>query len=297
MKQGLDRQGVHQTPCSADLRRAIDEHELTLHYQAKFDCVDERTVVGVEALIRWNHPRMGELPPGCILPLAKDADLLTEVTDFTITEAIRQHASWRDQGIDLPIAVNLAPGLISDARFPDRLLNSLSEFDVPASRLTLDLKETNHVGDRGLCIDALGQLRGAGVGLALDDFGAGLSSITEIYELPLTEIKIHRELILDAARLTQARLVLRSIVRLAHALSINVTAEGVEDRSDLLCAMAAGCDWVQGTLLSAPTLPFDVADLLRRDGIRLEDKRFLDHVSDRRAAAHLSAQIASKRRI
>jgi diguanylate cyclase len=296
MKQGLDTEAVRQTLRSADLRRAIDEHELTLYYQAKFDSADERTVVGVESLIRWNHPRRGVLPPDCILPLAKDAGLLTEVTDFTITQAIRQHAAWRDQGIDLPITVNLAPGLISDAGFPDRLLNSLHEFDVPASRLTLDLKEIESVGDRGLCIDALGRLRGAGVGLALDDFGAGLNSITELYELPLTEIKIHRGLVVDAARLAQARTVLRSIVRLAHALSLNVTAEGVEDRSDLVCAMAAGCDWVQGTLLSAPTLPFGVAEFLRGDGIRLEPRGLLDGVSERRAAAHWFTQIASQRR-
>ena len=278
--------GRSSSPEAADLRRAIHEHELTLYYQPKFDCADERTVVGVEALIRWNHPQMRLLSPGCILPLAKDADLLTEVTDFTITEAIRQHASWRDQGVDLPVAVNLAPGLISDARFPERLLNSLSQFDVPPSRLTLELKETESVSDRELCVGALERLRSAGVGLALDDYGAGLSSITELYKLPFTEVKIDRELVLDAARNTQARLVLRSIVRLAHALSIDVTAEGVETRSDLLSAMAAGCDWVQGALLCEPTLPFGVAELLRGDSVRLECKRPLDRAAERRVAAH-----------
>lgn len=277
---------ITRTPAAADLRRAIDEHDLTLYYQPKFDCADERTLVGVEALIRWNHPEMGLLSPSCILPLARDANLLVEVTDFTITESIRQHAAWRDQGIDLPVSVNLAPGLISDARFPERLLNSLRQFDVLPSRLTLELKETECVGDRELCVDALERLRGAGVGLALDDYGAGLSSITELYKLPFTEVKIDRELVLDAGRNTRARLVLRSIVRLAHALSIDVTAEGVETRSDLVSAMAAGCDWMQGALLCEPTLPVSVVEVLGTDGVRLECKRPRDRAAQRRQAAH-----------
>lgn len=277
---------IVQSPRAADLRRALDEHDLMLYYQPKLDCADEQRLVGVEALIRWNHPQMGVLSPSCILPLARDANLLTEVTDFTLTEAIRQHAAWRDQGMDLPVAVNLAPGLIRDARFPERLLNSLEQFDVPASRLTLELKETESVSDRELCVHALERLRQAGVGVALDDYGAGLSSITELYKLPFTEVKIDRELVLDAAHNTQARLVLRSIVRLAHALSIDVTAEGVETRSDLVSAMAAGCDWMQGALLCEPTLPSGIARFLRSADLHVDSKRPLDRWAEQRVAAH-----------
>ena len=278
--------GRSASPKAADLRRAIHEHELTLYYQPKFDCADERTLLGVEALIRWNHPQMGVLSPGCILPLARDASLLTEVTDFTLTEAIRQHAAWRDQGIDLPVAVNLAPGLIRDTGFPERLLNGLRQFDVPPSRLTLELRETESVSDRELCVDALERLRGAGIGLALDDYGAGVSSITELYKLPFTEVKIDRELVLDAAHNTRARMVLRSIVRLAHALSIDVTAEGVETRSDLLSAMAAGCDWVQGALLCEPTHPFGLERFLHNGGGRVERNRTLNRAAEQQLAAH-----------
>ena len=278
--------GRSASPKAADLRRAIHEHELTLYYQPKFDCADERTLLGVEALIRWNHPQMGVLSPGCILPLARDANLLTEVTDFTLTEAIRQHAAWRDQGVDLPVAVNLAPGLIRDTGFPERLLNGLRQFDVPPSRLTLELRETESVSDRELCVDALERLRRAGIGLALDDYGAGVSSITELYKLPFTEVKIDRELVLDAAHNTRARMVLRSIVRLAHALSIDVTAEGVETRSDLLSAMAAGCDWVQGALLCEPTPPFGLERFLRNGGVRVERHRTPNRAAEQQLAAH-----------
>lgn len=277
---------IVQSPRASDLRRALDEHDLTLYYQPKFDCADERRLVGVEALIRWNHPQMGVLSPSCILPLALDANLLTEVTDFTLTEAIRQQAAWRDEGLDLPVAVNLAPGLIRDARFPERLLNSLEQFEVPPSRLTLELKETGSVSDRELCVDALKRLRRAGIGLTLDDYGAGLSSITELYKLPFTEVKIDRELVTDAAHYTQARLVLRSIVRLAHSLSIDVTAEGVETRSDLVSALAAGCDWMQGALLCEPTPPCGMVRFLRAEGVRLECNRPVDRAAEQRVAAH-----------
>jgi len=239
-------------PASSDLRRALDEHDLALYFQPKLSCTDRRSVVGLEALVRWNHPTLGLLLPNRILPLAESSGLLTQVTDFTITEAIYQYSAWRDCGIDLPVAINLAPSLIQDGAFPERLLNSLRQFDVPPARLTLEVKETASVLDRELCVDVFTRLRKVGVGLALDDYGTGLSSLTELYKLPFTEVKIDRELIRDASRNREARVVLRSIVRLAHELSIDVTAEGVETRAEFTSALAAGCDALQGALLCEP---------------------------------------------
>ncbi|HTY48911.1 MAG TPA: EAL domain-containing protein [Steroidobacteraceae bacterium] len=239
----------------SELRRALDEHDLGLQYQPKVACDDERLIVGVEALIRWNHPELGLLLPDRILPLAERSCLLTEVTDFTITEAIHQYSIWRARGIDLPISVNLAPGLIKDGGFPERLLSSLSQFNVPPARLTLEVKETHSVADRDLCIDVFERLRGAGVGLALDDYGIGLSSLTEFYKLPFSEVKIDGRLIKDAAYSASARTILRAIVRLAHELSIHATAESVETRAEFACVHAAGCDSAQGDLLCAPQPP------------------------------------------
>ncbi len=124
-------------PSEADLRRALDEQSLSLHYQPKFSCQDTRQVVGVEALVRWPHADLGLLRPGRFLPLAERAGLLMDLTDFTIVEAIRQHAAWREQGLDLPVSINLAPGLIRDEGFADRLLNSFRQYGVAASRFTL----------------------------------------------------------------------------------------------------------------------------------------------------------------
>jgi EAL domain-containing protein (putative c-di-GMP-specific phosphodiesterase class I) len=250
------------TPDAAALRRALDEQQLTLHYQPKHVSGDAHSVSSVEALVRWNHPQLGLLLPDRFLPLAESAGLLADVTDFTITEAIHQHALWRDRGMDVPIAVNLAPELIKDVGFADRLVGSLRQFDVSPSRLTLEVKETDRLADRALCLDALTRLRVKGVGLALDDYGAGRSSLTELYRMPFTEVKIDGSLVADASCTKDARIVLRSIVRLAHELSMVVTAEGVETREQLSGVIAAGCDLAQGTLLCEPRQPADLEQFL-----------------------------------
>ncbi|MGC1524212.1 MAG: EAL domain-containing protein [Steroidobacteraceae bacterium] len=255
-------------PDAAELCRALDEQELTLHYQPKLTAGGSPMVTGVEALVRWNHPQLGLLLPGQFLPLAEAAGLLTEITDFTITEAIQQYALWRDRGIDLPVAVNLAPSLVKDERFPDRLVGSLRQFDVPPTRLTLEVKEMERLSDRALCLEAFTRLRAAGVGLALDDYGSGLSSITELYRMPFTEVKIDGALIADAARDDNASIVMRSIVRLAHELFMVVTAEGVETKSQLDHVAFCECDFAQGTLLCGPRAPVDLERFLADVAVR-----------------------------
>lgn len=255
-------------PEEAELRRALEEHELTLHYQPKFACADDRSIVSVEALVRWNHPELGLLRPGRFLPLAEQTGLLTDVTDFTIAEAIRQHGAWRDKGHDVPVAINLSTGLIRDEGFPDRLMTLFRQHGVSPSRFTLEVKETASTADRDLCADVFTRLRLAGVGLALDDYGVGLSSLTELYKLPFTELKIDRALVADAPNNGDARIVMHGIVRLAHELAINVCAESVETRAELNAVLAADCDFVQGTLLCDPERPDELerslADSRRR---------------------------------
>lgn len=255
---------------AVELYRALAEQELTLHYQPKLTAGGSPMVTGVEALVRWNHPEHGLLLPGQFLPLVEQAGLMTEITDFTITEAIQQHALWRDRGIDLPIAVNLAPALVKDEGFPDRLIGSLRQFDVPPTRLTLDVKEMDGLADRALCLEVFTRLRAAGVGLALDDYGCGVSSLTELYRMPFTEVKIDGALIADASRDENAGIVMRAIVRLAHELFMVVTAEGVETESHLERVILSECDFVQGALLCSPRPPADlerfIADIAIRAG-------------------------------
>jgi EAL domain-containing protein (putative c-di-GMP-specific phosphodiesterase class I) len=164
--------------------------------------------------------------------------------------------------------VNLAPTLIKDERFPDRLVSSLRQFDVPPTRLTLEVKEMERLSDRALCLEAFTRLRAAGVGLALDDYGSGLSSITELYRMPFTEVKIDGALIADASRDENAGIVMRAIVRLAHELFMVVTAEGVETDLHLNHAVSSECDFAQGTLLCGPRPPAELEGFLADVAVR-----------------------------
>ena len=245
-------------PTLAELTAALKEHQLALHYQPKVDCRTGQPTNCVEALVRWDHPDLGMLRAGQFMPLAQDVELQSAVADFTLTEAIRQLGTWRDRGLELSVSVNLAPRLLKDSGFPERLLRILREFDVSPSRLILEVKESASLGDRDLGLDIFTQLRLAGVGLALDDFGSGFSSLTELYRMPFTEVKLDRALIGDAPRVADAATIVRTIIALAHELSISVCAEGVETRAELDLLAAAGCDCAQGALLCEPRAAFAI---------------------------------------
>lgn len=250
-------------PTAAELRTALQEQQLRLHFQPKFVFkAGVRRPVAVEALVRWEHPELGLLMPGSFLPLAEEACLMTDVTDFTLTEAIHQLALWRDRQVDLTLAVNLAPRLLKDAGFPGRLLANLRQFDISPERLMLEVQETATLVDRDLCLDAFTRLRLNGVGLALDDFGTGFSSLTELYRMPFNEVKIDGSLIADVSRVNEAAVIVRSIIDLAHQLKVNVCAEGVESSAALEFLAGARCDLVQGELLCKPRPPHELERFL-----------------------------------
>lgn len=242
-----------RTPTAEELRQALDEHQLAMHFQPKVACAaGSHRVVGLEGFVRWTHPELGFLLPGRFLPMAEAAGMMADVTDFTLTHAIEQAALWRDRGFDTVIAVNLAPRLLKDAGFPERLLSSLRQFDLSPTRLMLEVTEASTLVDRNLCLDVFTRLRLAGIGLALDDFGTGFSSLTELYRMPFSEVKIDGSLIADVTRMQEAATIVRAIIRLAHELSISVCAEGVESLAALEFLTEAGCDTLQGEIVCEP---------------------------------------------
>jgi EAL domain-containing protein (putative c-di-GMP-specific phosphodiesterase class I) len=242
-----------------ELRHALDEHQLTLHYQPKVACDGGmRRLVGVEGLVRWNHPELGLLLPGRFLRTADEAGMMADVTDFTLTHAIQQASLWHERGFDPVIAINLSPRLLKDAGFPDRLLAILREYDLPPKRLMLEVTEASTLIDRNLALDVFTRLRLAGIGLALDDFGTGFSSLTELYRMPFSEVKIDGTVIADVTRMPEAATIVRAIIRLAHELKISVSAEGVETHAALDFLVDAGCDTVQGQIICEPRSPHDL---------------------------------------
>jgi EAL domain-containing protein (putative c-di-GMP-specific phosphodiesterase class I) len=251
-----------RTPTPAELRHALDEHQLLLHYQPKVTCEIGPRLVALEGLVRWQHPELGLLLPGRFLPMADGAGMMGDVTDFTLTHAIQQASLWRARDFDPVIAINLAPRLLKDAGFPDRLLAILREYDLPPSQLMLEVTEASSLVDRHLALDVFTRLRLAGIGLALDDFGTGFSSLTELYRMPFSEVKIDGTLIADVGRMPEAATIVRGIIQLAHELKMSVSAEGVETHAALEFLTSAGCDTVQGQVICEPRAPHELEPFL-----------------------------------
>jgi EAL domain-containing protein (putative c-di-GMP-specific phosphodiesterase class I) len=238
-----------------ELQHAIDEHELIVHYQPKVvRAANDWHVRSAEALVRWRHPRHGLLFPGDFLPLAEQSGLIVAVTDFVLTDAIRQIGHWRQRGLDLGAAINVSPRLVQDLEFPDRLGRILREYEATAEQLTLEVTEAASLDDPELVMDIFTRLRVKGVGLSLDDFGTGMSSLTQLYKMPFSEVKIDGPLIAEISQTKAAATVVRAIVDLAHSLSLTACAEGVETSPIFEFLEQAGCDAIQGEFI-APAMP------------------------------------------
>jgi EAL domain-containing protein (putative c-di-GMP-specific phosphodiesterase class I) len=238
-----------------ELRTAIDEHELIVHYQPKVvRAANDWHVRSAEALVRWRHPRLGLLYPGEFLPLAEQSGLIVDLTDFVLTDAIRQIGHWRTRGLELGAAVNLSPRLVQDLEFPERLSRVLREFEVRPEQLTLEVTEAASMDDPELVMDIFTRLRVKGVGLSLDDFGIGTSSLTLLYKMPFSEVKIDGLLIAEITQSKAAATVVRAIVELAHNLSLTACAEGIENSPSFEFLEQCGCDALQGDFI-APSMP------------------------------------------
>src|SRR5690606_5144599 len=238
-----------------ELRRGIDQHELVVHYQPKVIQVDGQWQVrSAEALVRWAHPRLGLLYPSEFLALAEQSGLIVNITDFVLTDAIRQIGHWRARGMELGAAVNLSPRLVQDLEFPERLTRLLREFEVRAEQLTLEVTEGAASNDPELVMDIFTRLRVKGVGLSLDDFGVGTSSLTQLYKMPFSEVKIDGLVISEIAQSKAAATVVRAIVELAHNLSLTACAEGIENSPAFEFLEQCGCDALQGDFI-APAMP------------------------------------------
>jgi EAL domain-containing protein (putative c-di-GMP-specific phosphodiesterase class I) len=236
-----------------EMEQALAGHELTLLYQPKIALhPDAVTIQGVEALVRWQHPRRGWLRPADFLGAAERHGLMTALTDFVLTDAIRQAGQWRAQGMPLETVVNLTPRLVRDREFPHRLASVLREHGVPASQLMLDIAEAPSADDHNLTLEVFSILRIMGVGLSLDNFGTGRLSLTELHRMPYSEIKIDRSLLDDAQSDGEARHIVRAVIELAHALGLSVSAEGVETGAMFEYIRAAGFDNAQGHFFCAP---------------------------------------------
>ena len=248
----------------AELEQALAESELRLVYQLKLAISSSAVkILGVEALVRWQHPRRGLLQPRHFLNAVENYGLMSPLTDFVMTEAVRQASQWRTAGLALEITVNLSTELVQDRGFPERLAMLLQEYDFPARHLVLDVTEAASPAGQHLLLDVFTRLRILGVRLSLDNFGTGQSSLTGLYRMPFSEMKVDHTLIADVPHEREARVLVMAMVNLAHALGLTACAEGVETAQMLDFVRSAGFDAAQGHFFSEPVAAAEVEHLVR----------------------------------
>jgi diguanylate cyclase (GGDEF)-like protein len=249
------------------LRDGLDRGELVVAFQPKVDPQLGR-VLGVEALVRWQHPQHGLLMPPDFLPLAARSGLMGRVTRTVLDGAIAQLARWRADGLDLTVAVNLDVADLADDALPDDVAGTLARHDVPPTCLTLEVTEDGVIADPEAAAARLGAIASLGVRVALDDFGTGWSSLAHLRRLPVAELKIDRSFVADMVRDEDDAAIVRTTLDLARSLRLRVVAEGVEDQDTWTLLAELGADAIQGYVLSRPLPAAQMGAWLqaRRDG-------------------------------
>ena len=250
-----DRHSPDRVRLLAELREGIPAGQLVVHYQPKVAMNDGR-VIGVEALVRWQHPERGLLGPGAFLPATEQTALLRPLTVSVLEQALDQAARWRAAGTPLQVAVNLSAANLLDAGLPQWVSRELDSRGLPASALRLEITESTVMADPQRAGVVLEALQALGIGLTLDDFGTGYSSLAYLRELPVDEMKIDKSFVLDLSDSRENRVILDATTRLARGLDLHVVAEGVEDEATLHELSLLGCDSAQGYLIARP-LPAD----------------------------------------
>ncbi len=247
----------------ADLSGAVDHHELDLVFQPKAD-VATGNITGVEALIRWQHPVHGTITPGRFMPQAEQTELIAQITDQVLDQAIGQCVAWHDAGIRLAVAVNASARNLHDLRFPARLQDLLYRHHLDPAWLELEITENTVMADPVRTASVLGHLRALGVRLSVDDFGTGYSSLANLRTLTIDTIKIDRSFVTDMTSRPGDLAIARSVVELGHNLGLRIVAEGVETMEVFELVRQLGCDEFQGFLLSPPAPAAELEPLLRR---------------------------------
>ncbi len=235
----------------SDLRHAIDEDQLCLYYQPKI-VLDTGRIAGVEALVRWNHPEYGFLPPDQFIPLAEQTGLIKPLTIWVINEALREYRARYDNGIDIGVAVNLSVRNLLDLQLPDQIDGLLNTWGVSSKLLELEITESMVMSNPDVSMETLRRLSAMGIRLSVDDFGTGHSSLAYLKKLPINEIKIDKSFIKGMETNNSDEMIVQATIELGHNLGFIVVAEGVENKEILDHLKSLGCDVAQGYFISPP---------------------------------------------
>ena len=237
-----------------DLRLALDRGELWIAYQPIVE-MRSRRLAGVEALLRWDHPVRGPVPPSAFIPVAEESGLIVPLGQFVLDGACRQLSDWRADGVDLRLSVNISRRQLAHPDLLDHVSGALADSGLPPDRLCLDLTESALIADASRAHLVLDQFKHLGCDLSVDDFGTGYSSLAYIHRFPIDELKIDRSLVSDVSTGAGTSSLVAAIVSMAKTLSLRVVAEGVETLDQVAALEAIGCELVQGFYFARPERP------------------------------------------
>jgi diguanylate cyclase (GGDEF)-like protein len=264
----LDQQSLRRLQLGTELEQAMLDGDISVVYQPIIDA-QSSDIVSVETLVRWAHPRYGDIAPEDFIHLAEQIGRIGPLTDHVLDLALARCRRWLDQDIALSVAVNLSTHCLIETDLVDRVRRALQRHGVPGELLTLELTEGSVVDDSVRDSTVLADLHALGLRLSMDDFGTGYSSLSQLRQLPIDEVKIDKSFVLTMSTSQGESFIARSIIELAHNLGLRVVAEGVEDEVTRRLLAEMGCDKLQGFLVSRP-LPEDRLEswLLARTGVR-----------------------------
>ena len=251
-----------QVALKGELRHALEHGQLVLHYQPKVD-VSSNRVSGVEALVRWEHPRLGLLAPGQFIPLAETAGLSKNLTAEVVRIALRQLRTWLDAGVRLPVAINISTLNLQDRGFPEWVGELIGTYGIPAGLIEMEVTETAIMNDPLRAVESIEKLVALGVQVSIDDFGIGYSSMAYLQKLLVAKIKIDRTFVMSMGSGESSEAIVRSTIDLAHNLGLKAVAEGVETENAWIKLKELGCDLAQGYYMSKPLPPEQLTDWLR----------------------------------
>jgi diguanylate cyclase (GGDEF)-like protein len=282
-ESGREDYYVQQLRIVNDLRSALQREEVFLNFQPKISLPDGK-FCGAEALVRWQHPELGFLSPDDFIPAAEQAGTIVHLTRYVLSRAIRACKQWNDEGILAHVSVNLSARDLQDEYLPYFVLQELKDHGISARRLTLEITENSVMQDVNHAITVLECLRDIGVRISIDDFGTGHSSLAQLKNIPLHELKIDKSFVMNLTEDDQNAAIVRTTIELAHNMDLDVVAEGVEDERTLRQLSDAGCEQAQGYFLSKPVSSAELLTWCREyQPVSYRERRKNDRVFARKA--------------
>ena len=259
----IDKYSRERLALESGLRRALERNELRLHYQPKVDVATGR-VCGMEALLRWQHPQLGWVPPNAFIPIAEETGLIRPIGAWVLKTACLQNRAWQ-QGLQrFPVAVNLSPRQFADESLLDDIKSALAESGLHGSDLELEITESMVMDDPEQAVSILRRLKELGIRVAIDDFGTGYSSLAYLKRFPIDSVKVDRSFVQDIPTDVNSMAIAQAVIAMAHSLRLKVVAEGVESEAQLSFLRGEGCDEIQGHYFSEARAADELAEVMRK---------------------------------